>query len=277
MTQAGLEGVHVNNTDFVPTSEYEDFAANRAEWEVFEDSLHVDDADPRSRALKAIHWIMLQGEGPSGSDCTKENSHFCRFVSIYEDLRAHPDLLAAARRVPLNPVVHDRHRKEPVQADAEFITHPESKLWAQLFNVRYQMLLLDILIALSTSRSQAAGLRSTLTSWASAHEMEHLKRIGQLLPTLPRHPGKTNLQAGAPFETAQFPPDNTKRWDLQRVLIKGSNDLVRRLKKMVSPHDERFGILDAISDFDLGRRSEVEGRSSVQRHYDWKNGGNQRI
>jgi hypothetical protein len=278
MRLAGLGGVHVDDSDFVPPGEYEEFAANRREWEVFEDSLHVDEADPRARALKAIHWIMLQGEGQSGSGCGSSNdSHFCRFLDIYSDLAANPGLAAAARRVPLNPVVNGSHRKEPVRSEAEFITHPESKLWAQLFNVRYQMLLLDVLLALSTSRDEDPDLRTTLTTWAGRHEMEHLKQIGQLLPTLPRHLGSKRLRAGAPFETAEFPADSTKRWDQQRVLMKGSAQLVRALEKKVSPRDQRFSLLRTIASFDNDRKDLVDERSTASRDYEWREGGNQRI
>lgn len=279
MRKAELSGVHVRDSDFVSRADYEEFEARADEWGVFEDSLHVDEADPRSRALKAIHRIMLQGEGPSGAECDEgqDESHFCRFLSIYRDVIAKPNLLAAARRVPLNPVVPDRHRKDPVHAGAEFITHPESRRWAKLFNIRYQMLLLDMLLALSTSRRKDPNLRKMLTKWASRHEMEHLKQIGQLLPTLPRKSGGSNLRAGAPFETAQFPPDNAKRWDMQRVLIKGSNEIIRELEKMTTPHDERFAILETISAFDKGRTDKINERISIETHYDWEGGGNQRI
>jgi hypothetical protein len=279
MKEAELMGVHLKDGDFASPADYEEFAAQADEWGVFEDSLHVDEADPRSRALKAIHWIMLQGEGegPSGAECDQNESHFCRFLNIYRDVVAKPNLLAAARRVPLNPVVPDRHRKDPVHAGAEFITHPESRRWAKLFNIRYQMLLLDTLLALSTSRREDPNLRAMLTEWASRHEMEHLKQIGQLLPTLPRKSGSGNLRAGAPFETAQFPPDNAKRWDMQRVLIKGSNETIRALKKMTTPHDERFAILETISAFDKDRTDKVNERISIETRYDWKSGGNHRI
>jgi hypothetical protein len=277
MKKARLQGVHIKDTDFVSPDDYEEFAAQGDEWGVFDKSLHVDEADPRSRALKAIHWIMLQGEGPSGANCKQNESHFCRFLSIYKDVVAKPTLLAAARRVPLNPVVPDRHRKDPVHASAEFITHPESRRWAKLFNIRYQMLLLDILLALSTSRRKDAKLRAMITEWASRHEMEHLKQIGQLLPSLPRKFGGRSLRAGAPFETVQFPPGGSKRWDMQRVLIKGSKDLVRELKKMTSPHDERYAILEMIAGFDKGRTHEVNNRILIESRYDWKDGANRRI
>jgi hypothetical protein len=107
--------------------------------------------------------------------------------------------------------------------------------------------------------------------------MEHLKQIGQLLPTLPRDPGSA-ARAGAPFETVMFPPDNTKRWDQQRVLMQGSNELVRKLKKRITPRDTRYTLLRKIEEFDRSRKERIEARSSMaRREYEWKNGVNQRI
>jgi hypothetical protein len=278
MHASDLSGVHLKDLDFVPLAEYDQFCARPDEWEVFEDGFRVDDADPRSNALHAIRWIMIQGEGPSGVPCGTEESHFCKFLRIYEDLEAEPRLAHAARDVPVNPVVLNRAQQERVAAGAQTITHPQSRLWASLFNVRYQMLLLDVLLALSTNRHEPQGeLRGTLTNWAAGHEMEFLKRIGQLLPTLPRtHRGMG--RAGAPFEVVMFPPENTKRWDQQRVLMKGSDHLVRQLKKMIHPHDLRFTLLRAIAEFDRDRKQCVESQISLaRREYEWRNGANQRI
>jgi hypothetical protein len=278
MHTTGLEGVHVKDTDFVPRTEYADFCATGEEWEVFEDEFRVSETDPRNCALRAIQWIMLQGEGPSGKPCRAVESHFCRFLRIYQELDENPKLAAAARPVPVNPVVPSTNRHEPVEPGAQPITHPESKLWATLFNVRYQMLLLDVLLALSINRhGKDCDLRKDLTSWAAGHEMEHLKQIGQLLPTLPRDPGSA-ARAGAPFETVMFPPDNTKRWDQQRVLMQGSNELVRKLKKRITPRDTRYTLLRKIEEFDRSRKERIEARSSMaRREYEWKNGVNQRI
>jgi hypothetical protein len=273
-----LKDVHLKDSDFVPIREYEQFCADSGEWEAFEDSFHVGQADPRLRALRAIRWIMIQGEGPAGAACNDTESHFCRFLRIYQELERDARLARAARPVPVNPVVPDTARTEPIAQGAQAITHPESKLWANLFNVRYQMLLLDILLALSTNRQGPDGnLRKQLTSWAASHEMEYLKQIGQLLPTLPRALGSKG-RAGAPFEIVMLPTDSTKRWDQQRVLIEGSNELVKRLKKMIFPHDLRFSLLQSILEFDRGRRNCVETQSSVvRRNYGWRNGTNQRI
>jgi hypothetical protein len=60
--------------------------------------------------------------------------------------------------------------------------------------------------------------------------------------------------------------------------MKGSNHLVRQLKKMIHPHDLRFSILRAISEFDRDRKRCVECQISLLRpEYEWRNGANQRI
>jgi hypothetical protein len=138
------------------------------------------------------------------------------------------------------------------------------------------MLLLDVLLALSTSRVRDPKLRTELITWASRNEMEFLKQIGQLLPNLSRDRGSPEKRAGAPFETVQFPADNTKRWDQQRVLIEGSLELVRRLKAKTMPHDQRYSLLQAIETFDRGRKRSVKQRATASGDYVWKE-GNRRV
>jgi hypothetical protein len=271
-----LRGVHIKNSDFVSFDEYREFSADRAEWGVYEDSVFVCDADPRSYALKAIQWIMLQGEGPIGPGCDDAESHFCKFLEIYGELDIHKSWGEAAKDVPLNPYVPDRHRTEPVATGAEAITHPETKLWAKLFNARYQMLLLDILLALSASKWHDAHLRTELTTWAASYEMEFLKQLGQMLTNMPRYRGSNKVRAGAPFESVQFPADNTKRWDQCKVLIEGSLELIGKLQTKMLPHDARFSLLQAIEKFDRRRKSFVNGRAAADSNYVWKE-GNRRI
>jgi len=145
MSWLKLEGVHVKNGDFVPIDEYSEFAANREEWEVYEDTLHVDDTDPRSRALKAIHWIMLQGEGPAGG----LRRHRLAFLQVSPYLRRAHESSGLGDSCPGSPaesVCSRQSQNRTRRPKAEAITHPETQLWAKLFNARYQMLLLDVLL-----------------------------------------------------------------------------------------------------------------------------------
>jgi Ferritin-like len=276
MERAGLKGVHVRDTDFVTINEFEEYAAVPEEWGVYESDMKVSATDPRSRALWAIHWIMAQGEGPVGLEAEKhpevDRSHFKKFLTIFEEFEKESARFErAVLGVPLNPVVGDRRRTGLPHGSRSYITQPEAKLWAQLFNLRYQMLLIDILLALSTSRHKETALRQQIVEWAVVREMEFLRVIGQLLPTMHRHAG-SKTRAAAPFETIDIPADLAKRWDLQRVLMKRSNDIVRSIAKTVGHRSIPRDLLQRMAQFDKERLPLVNKMSKVQRRFHWHAG-----
>lgn len=276
MKRAGLLGVHIRDQDFVGLRELSEFDATPEEWGVFEPAMKVSRSDPRSRALAAIHWIMAQGEGPVGMRFFKakpdDRSHFKKFLSIFEEFRSpNSDFRGAVRDVPVNPVASDQRHAGTPRGIRNFTTEPRAKMWAQLFNLRYQMLLIDILLALSTSRRKDGELRRKLIQWAVNSEMDFLRVIGQFLPTLPRHAG-SKARAGAPFETIDVPVDAAKRWDLQGVLMKGSDHLVKELGKTVGRGRDERNVLLQIEKFDAGRLSLVVNKSRVRRNFAWQAG-----
>jgi hypothetical protein len=276
MSRANLLGIHLQDEDFVSIREFDAFRATPEEWGVFELGMKVSKTDPRVRALEAIHWIMAQGEGPVTMEASKgkteDSSHFKKFLNIFGEFKSgEAGFRGAIRDVPMNPVVSDQRHANAPHGFRNFITEPQAKMWARLFNLRYQMLLLDILLALSTNRFKNAGLRKELLNWAVIGEMEFLRVIGQLLPLLPRHAG-SKARAGAPFETIDMPVDEAKRWDLQRVLMKGSKDLVKELRKKSGRGRNERDVLLKIQKFDAERLPIVEQNSKVARNFDWKAG-----
>jgi hypothetical protein len=282
---AGLAGVHVRDDDFVSSDQYLEFAATPDEWEVFEPAMHVDGVDSRRRALAAVHWITSQGEGPVGkppaaratATSLDERSHFQKFLSMYQAFKKdEPHLSRAVMRVPTNPMTPRRSAPRP-QGVKAVITHPTTKLWALLCDLRYQMLLLDVLLALSSSRRTTGDVRRALTEWAVVHEMEFLKRIGQLLPRLPQRPRDNTATAGAPFETIEVPQDEAKRWDLQRVLLLGADTVITRLQKKLPARDPNRLLLNAIQAFDQQRLPTVIAHSRVPHRYDWDAGVVRRV
>ena len=91
---------------------------------------------------------------------------------------------------------------------------------AKLLNVRYQMLLLDTLQSLSSSRATDLADRKLYANWAIS-EMEFIKKIAQLLPHLPlgvRIGGKKGA-AAAPFELTEIP--STLPAQLEMLAIRG--------------------------------------------------------
>jgi hypothetical protein len=284
MEDAGLLGVHLEDSDFVSLSDFHNFEATPSEWHIYETEMKVSDTDPRAKALEAVHWIMEQGEGPAGMQHSKTPtthvSHFQVFVGIFDDLqRNESQYRGAILDVPVNPFTADHRSPGAPSGTRNLITQPQAKLWAQLFNVRYQMLLVDILLALSMDRSQKKDLRQQLIDWAVKNEMQYLREIGQILPGLHRHPypsaRKSNprgAKAGAPFVLKEVPLDTGKRWDLERVLIDGSEHLMKRLRK-TADRGKQQDVLHAISAFDKARRTAVLDNIRVSmKKYSWKAG-----
>ena len=273
--KAKLDGIHLADSDFSSIAEYRRFAGTPDEWEVYESSTHVDETDPREHALGAIYWIMAQGEGFANlpSKDKSAESHFRTFLSIYDQFKEnHRKSVRAVFRVPTNPSTRSAGTQIIESRRGDRITHPQSKLWAQLFNLRYQILITDLLLTLSMDRQHERELRSTVGMWAVGYEMRFLKTIGELLPRLPRHLKGKILRAGAPFEAVPIPAEAGKRWDVQNVLMAGTLKIIRRLTRTIKTDHPMVGLLNEIERFDAGRSQMVDRYSQHTRKYVWKDG-----
>jgi hypothetical protein len=216
---------HLADSDFVSAKEYRDRAADPKEWGIFESSTHVDGAWPRQTALASLRWLMSQGEGPNAI----EESHFHHFLQIYEEFTgAGASAKSKIFRVPDNPRVRGaKGSGGRGQEVGTLIKNLRSKLWAELFNARYQLMLLNILESLSASRSKNGAKRENLAIWAVT-EMDFVKRIGQLLPLmfLDRSDAK---RAGAPFQGVALPTSGTERQRLRHQIRSESEDCIGQL------------------------------------------------
>jgi hypothetical protein len=97
----------------------------------------------RDDAVAALHEIADQGEATTLVD--GERSHFERLLTIYGQWKAieRQGAFAPARPVAPNPVVENSLAAPgPAPCHAcTVITHPVTRFWAHLFNVRYRLLL----------------------------------------------------------------------------------------------------------------------------------------
>jgi hypothetical protein len=123
------------------------------------------------------------------------------------------------------------------------ITHPEALLWAELFNLRYRLLLSFLAHFLQTegpvldAAADYTG-RGYLNRW-TFDEMRHLSDIARKLAKLPRKavgPGgeESPERAGAPFElpyTLNLPDREQDRWrthiDVLDACLKLEHDIDR--------------------------------------------------
>jgi ferritin-like protein len=226
----------------------------------------------RKDALDALHAIADQGEGSASPQPGAPPSHFDRFLSIY---RAFPDTESAAvppwqptRSVPVNPST--AAMADPDAAtERNRITHPVTLRWAQLFNVRYRMLLTDLAHSLHLPAADASGnptphgqLAADAFLQMRGQGFSGLSRIAGKLTTQPakQAPGPRDPEnAGPPFElpyTLTLADDEHGRWQMHLSLLDTSHDLVGFLRQNSGPDP----LLDELDAIDTARRAVVEAQ-----------------
>lgn len=242
----------------------------------------------RAAAVTAVRRIGEQGEGfdlePAGPEGSE--SHFERFFDIYKRLTE----LSSAGAVITWPVAENPNTtvassEEPgvadmvavvreAQASKGRITHPPARAWAQLFNLRYRMLLgrfshfmrLDYDLYIDDPGAQRGDrtARGLLLIW-TFDEMRRLKKIATKLVQLPKDDPPGQLHAGPPFElpyTLSLPEGEPQRW---RTHLDMSRAAVRLVREHLQPDevDDRDGFLDDLlrsdEDAQLAMRALAEG------------------
>jgi hypothetical protein len=238
----------------------------------------TDPADLRAAAVTAVKKIGAQGEGfdaePPGQGPHPSESHFERFLAVYKsfrDLSEHG--LHITWPVTENPNTTSAPTVPPTPSQlVEFvqeanatkgrITHPRSRAWAQLFNLRYRLLLLNLSHFLRLNQDLYVGgagpqrgdrtARGLLLVW-TFEEMRHLQRIARKLVQLPRDDPPGDMHAGPPFElpyTLHLPDREADRWRTQLEVVGASVRLVQdRLRRTGLP-DEPDPFLSDLVDQD---------------------------
>lgn len=224
----------------------------------------ADAAQARALAADAIGKIGAQGEGfddlPAGPG--QSESHFERFLFIY---RRFQELSAAQVRVTW-PVTESPNTTEAPTEPATLsqmvdvvqeayaargrITHPRSRAWAQLFNLRYRLLLgcLSHFLRLSQElyvtepgpRRGDRTARGLLLIWTFT-EMRRLKKIAGKLVQLPLHDPPDGTHAGPPFElpyTLNLPDREEDRWRVHLDVSRASVRLVQERLQSAAGGDE---------------------------------------
>lgn len=236
----------------------------------------ADVAQVRSAAAAAVKQIGAQGEGfdlpPAGPD--QPESHFERFLDIHNRFRALLDGgVHVTWPVAENPNTTSAPLKPPnltqmveviqeAYAGRGRITHPRAKAWAQLFNLRYRLLLGHLSHFLRLSQElYVAGpgphrgnrtARGLLLIW-TFNEMRRLKKIAGKLVQLPLDDPPGDTHAGPPFElpyTLNLPDREEDRW---RRHLDVSRAAVRLVRERLQPHDvadQRDGFLEDLVSLD---------------------------
>ncbi|HEX8231219.1 MAG TPA: ferritin-like protein [Chloroflexia bacterium] len=210
-------GPCLNDEDFLAgvqsrQARYEDWGG--------EVSVLVPNLHDRAGALKAVAELAEQGEGLE--DAQETPSHFQRLLPIYREFPEHGEW-EPTYAVPTDPSTGTSDGVT-VSDQSGCITHPDSLCWAELFNLRYRLLLSFLAHFLQTegpvldASADYTG-RGYLNRW-TFDEMRHLSDIATKLAKLPRKAIDPNDEesperAGAPFElpyTLNLPDREQDRW-----------------------------------------------------------------
>jgi hypothetical protein len=197
-------------------------------------------------------------------------SHFDRLIRIYQQYPEPVDWIPF-RPVPTNPNTLISPSSEALLERGR-ITHPVSRLWAQLSNVRYRMLLLDIAHTLhlegpmeemNGSPTMRGSLRDCAFLEMRGQPRAGLRGVSRRLVQLPLKTEVSSQEQAAalPFElpfTLTLPDRDLDRWRLHLALIESAHSLIEQIESASSSD----AVLDELRAIDLERRRRIEGHLS---------------
>ena len=210
----------------------------------------------RSTLLSALRQVAEQGEAPGeAAAADAESSHFRRFLTVFrgfpKDGTWNPVL-----PLPTNPVAPG----PGADAAQTPITDPEAAVWANIFNLRYRMLLSYLAHTYNAPRiGEKAGVdsRRGVIINRMFGEMYNLRSIASILVHLPLAPGSAE-RCGPTFQmpyTLQLPESEVAYWTLHLDLIAAAADLLAKARK--SANAERSGYAAALADLDAAATKEM--------------------
>jgi Ferritin-like len=211
----------------------------------------------RTNAIAALRAVAEQGEAPGEASARDpERSHFRRFLDIY---RAFPkdNSWDPARPIPDNPAAPGI----PAGATQTPILDREGGIWANIFNLRYRMLL-SYLAQTYQDPANATGAdidtRRGLIVNRMFGEMYNLRAIAAVLVHLPLDHGSSQC-CGPTFQmpyTLQLPETDAGYWILHLDLIAATAALLAEVRAIGNP--ERAEYARTLESLDASARKEME-------------------
>lgn len=212
----------------------------------------IEQVATRTEAVEALRRIAGQGEAPHlEADETGEPSHFDRFLEIYDEFEGIRSW-KPSHNVAVNPST--RH---PVDGGAgAYIENEHTRYWADLFNLRYRMLLTYLAHTFRlarVSRADEPSVRAVVMHKAFG-EMYNLKTIAGMLVRLPlgEKTGDGATRAGPPFEIPYSLrlPHGPDAWRLHRDLLTAAAQLCDALHPDSEKGSRRYLFLQTLKDLD---------------------------
>jgi Ferritin-like len=208
----------------------------------------------KTDSLAALRKIADQGEANPAAD-DNAPSHFTRFLRIYRNFPT-TGSWSPSRPVPVDPIVLSEGQGDEAGGDwgGTPITHPESKLWAHLFNIRYEALLTNLLHTFEYPNNVTDVSQTTprgLLLHSTFGEMYNIRALSELLVQMPLAPDNSELLAGPPFQipyTLKLAVDAVDRWRTHLDLLQVSLALADRL--LAVPNQRHAAYLRSLREAD---------------------------
>jgi len=186
----GPPGAQLTNRQVIPVPVVGVSPFGRAIYEV-----QLAAVTDRPSAIAAVDQIIKEGEGTSSA---REDSHFGRFLTIYEQFQEEQ----ASGFTPARPVLRNPQTTETVNATAggHVITNRTTRPVAQLFDLIYGTLML-ILIRFFAQTDETETEAAALQRAAFFPMMTTaIRPLGEVLTMLPALDDGSDVRAGAPFQ-----------------------------------------------------------------------------
>ena len=229
----------------------------------------------RTQAVAALKALSEQGEGLFHKAGKKdEPSHFQRLMDIFRGLSSIGNQdWSPSLPVPTNP--------STIPGQKGYISSDHSRAWADLFNIRYRMLLNSLIHTFRLARltrPDEPSVRAVMMHRVFG-EMYNLKTIARLLVQLPlkdggnpKTPSKDIPRAGPPFESPRahtLPLADIDCWSTHLDTLNNADELCRDILKNETRPDGR-AYLEALLDIDTQTKTRfsriLAGLSSTERY-----------
>ncbi len=238
-------------------------------------------ADPEAMKVEALRGLRLvadQGESPTTE---AEDSHFERFARIFRELEAAPCSFRPSHPLAPNPNTTDEPTPDDILSPEEItiearlapgcIKDPVTKLWAQLFNLRYRILLTSLahLCESGPLWQDEERAQDVLRAWVFEEMTDasgSLRDLSRILIGLDVG-GLAGRKAGPTFElpySLELPGRGRERWCLHLDLIDVTAELIVKIRAEDETTPEQDEALDGLLDRD-GQGPSEEGQAPTGR------------
>ena len=249
-------GWHLDPKDFTKPAVIAEGEATRGDW--VKGSVTGFILSPVSNggaARDLISAISEQGEGLG----TTHDSHFFEFLELLDALEAGQLQITA---LPVNPVA--RLAPAPDAGTSAAILTPYAKLWAELFDTRYNLLLLDLWHGLATPNTSPTRKGLIGLAYANMHFAWEL--IEQLI-SIRDMVGATDAAPPFGIQFEDLPEQDTDRWRRHERLLAAQDEIVQAIRNSPEFQDSSTGdILDFDGSIRIGNieQSDVVRRTLIQ-------------